>query len=232
MKEKKQTPSEAGLLIAVLIISISVVLMIKSNFGITTLSSLPLILSITFPNISIASFSIALSFGTYNFIFQFAFLILLMLLIKKVDPRYALSMVASAAFAWLADTSALILAGLPDSIPFRAIYFLFGLSMLPLGISLSIKCRLPALPFDIIVRDLAKYRKWPTKWIKTVLDISCVTLTCIISFCFLGQLQAVGPGTIVAALCTGFLVDRWGRFLDKRFQFEPISKIGNLLAQR
>ena len=58
---KFHLPGEAALLIVLLINPLAIDLMSKSVFGISTISSVPLILSTAFP---------VFSFGTWNYIFQ------------------------------------------------------------------------------------------------------------------------------------------------------------------
>ena len=66
---KFHLPGEAALLIVLLINPLAIDLMSKSVFGISTISSVPLILSTAFP---------VFSFGTWNYIFQTLLVITLM----------------------------------------------------------------------------------------------------------------------------------------------------------
>lgn len=71
-------------MIVLIINSLGVDLMTKSGFGISTISSVPLIFSTAF------SF---LSFGTWNYIFQTLLVITLMVLKKSFCPGYFFSFV-------------------------------------------------------------------------------------------------------------------------------------------
>ena len=70
-KKKFHLAGEVALLIVLLINSLGVDLMSKSGFGISTISSVPLVFSIAFP---------LFSFGTWNYIFQTLLVITLMIL--------------------------------------------------------------------------------------------------------------------------------------------------------
>ena len=72
-KKKFHLAGEVALLIVLLINSLGVDLMSKSGFGISTISSVPLVFNIAFP---------VFSFGTWNYIFQTLLVITLM---KDVD---------------------------------------------------------------------------------------------------------------------------------------------------
>lgn len=81
---KFHLPGEAALLIVLLLNPLAIDLMSKSVFGISTISSVPLILSTAFP---------AFSFGTWNYIFQTLLVITLMVLKRSFCPGYLFSFV-------------------------------------------------------------------------------------------------------------------------------------------
>lgn len=81
---KFHLPGEAALLIVLLINPIAIDLISKSVFGISTISSVPLILSTAFP---------VFSFGTWNYIFQTLLVITLMVLKRSFCPGYLFSFV-------------------------------------------------------------------------------------------------------------------------------------------
>ena len=81
---KFHLPGEAALLIVLLINPLAIDLMSKSVFGISTISSVPLILSTAFP---------VFSFGTWNYIFQTLLVITLMVLKRSFCPGYLFSFV-------------------------------------------------------------------------------------------------------------------------------------------
>jgi hypothetical protein len=81
---KFHLPGEAALLIVLLINPLAIDLMSKSVFGISTISSVLLILSTAFP---------VFSFGTWNYIFQTLLVITLMVLKRSFCPGYLFSFV-------------------------------------------------------------------------------------------------------------------------------------------
>ena len=81
---KFHLPGEAALLIVLLINPLAIDLMSKSVFGISTISSVLLILSTAFP---------VFSFGTWNYIFQTLLVIPLMVLKRSFCPGYLFSFV-------------------------------------------------------------------------------------------------------------------------------------------
>ena len=109
---------EAALLIVLLINSLGVDLMSKSGFGISTISSVPLIFSTAFP---------VFSFGTWNYIFQTLLVITLMILKRSFCPGYLFSFVVGLGFGKMIDVHNAWLGALPNSLPFHTFYFIAGL---------------------------------------------------------------------------------------------------------
>ena len=93
-KKKFHLAGEVALLIVLLINSLGVDLMSKSGFGISTISSVPLVFNIAFP---------VFSFGTWNYIFQTLLVITLMILKRSFCPGYLFSFVVGIGFGKMID---------------------------------------------------------------------------------------------------------------------------------
>ena len=112
--KKVRFSGEAALLIVLIINSLGVDLMTKSGFGISTISSVPLIFSTAF------SF---FSFGTWNYIFQTLLVITLMILKKSFCPGYFFSFIVGLGFGKMIDLHNAWLQVLPDTLVFHTLYF-------------------------------------------------------------------------------------------------------------
>lgn len=212
MDERKIFSSELALVIATVVNSLAVALIVKADFGISTLTSVPLILSYVFE---------FLTFGWWNFLFQVLFLTALILITRNPDPRYILSFVIAKVFGSLIDCFSPIVALLPSHFALRLLYFAAGLGIMIPGIVLFLRCRLPALPFDAFVRDVCSHFSLSVRQVRTPLDIICVTATVIISLSLLGTLRAVGAGTVFTALALGPSLGACCKWMDARFVFRP-----------
>ena len=212
MDGRKNFSSELALLTATVVNSFAVALIVKADFGISTLTSVPLILSYIFD---------FLSFGWWNFIFQVLFLTVLILVTRNPDPRYILSFVVAKIFGSLLDVFAQVVAPLPPHFAFRVLYFAVGFLIMVPGIVLYLRCRLPPLPFDAFVRDIATHFGLSIKWVRTPLDVVCVGATVAVSLIALGTVRAVGVGTVITALTLGPALGLCCRWMDDRFVFAP-----------
>ncbi len=160
--KKLHLSGEIALLIVLLINSLGVDLMSKSEFGISTISSVPLIFSTAFP---------VFSFGTWNYIFQTLLVLTLMVLKRSFCPGYLFSFVVGIGFGKMIDVHNAWLLALPNTLPLNIIYFFSGFLLMCSGICLANNCMLPIIPTDIFPRDLSAILKKNYKTIKTSFDL-------------------------------------------------------------
>ncbi|MCJ7854993.1 DUF6198 family protein [Lachnospiraceae bacterium NSJ-143] len=208
MKEKHRLPGELLLLTVLIINSMGVQLMTISGFGITAISSVPYVFSRLFP---------AISFGTFNYIFQTMLVISLMAMSRRISPGYIISFAAGFIFGKMLDVHALWMAYLPDLPVFRILYFAIGMLSVSFGICLANKCLLPIIPTDMFPRDFSAITKKSYKNVKTVFDISCLATTAILSLVFAGSILGIGIGTALCSLLTGRLVSAFQDSFDRHF---------------
>lgn len=216
--KKIKMPGELALFTAVILNSLGIALMTKSNFGISSISSVPYVFS--------KAFSI-LSFGTWNYIFQTILIISLMILRKKFKFGYIFSFVMGLTFGKMIDVDELWIYFLPDSLTWHIIYFIISFFIIAFGICLSNNSMLPIIPTDTFPRDLSSIIKKPYKYIKTTFDICCLTTTIIISLFILHKAVGVGVGTVICALTTGKIVSLIQSFLDKHVEFYRYVLLSN-----
>lgn len=189
-KKKFHLAGEVALLIVLLINSLGVDLMSKSGFGISTISSVPLVFNIAFP---------VFSFGTWNYIFQTLLVITLMILKRSFCPGYLFSFVVGIGFGKMIDVHNAWIQALPNSLPLHTIYFLAGFLLVCFGICLANNCMLPIIPTDIFPRDLSGIVKKNYKIVKTTFDLTCLTTTVVLSLAILHGFYGIGIGTVFCA---------------------------------
>lgn len=210
-KEKTLFRGELALPFAVLINSFGVVLMLYSAAGISAISSVPYAFSEVFP---------ALSLGTWTYIFQGLLVLSLMIMRKKFVPSYLFSFVVGFVFGELLDVYELWIGILPNSLPWRVIWFLLSYVILSVGIALSNRCGLPIVPTDLFPRELSDITKVGYPKIKIAFDVTCLAVTAALTFFGLGHIEGLGIGTVLAAFTMGKAVGICGDFLDRNFRFE------------
>lgn len=217
--EKKTFRGELALAIAVLINSFSVVLMLHSGAGISAISSLPFAFSEVFP---------VLTLGTWTYLFQGILVLSLMVLRRRFVPPYLCSFVVGFVFGELLDVHKAWIGLLPTGLPLQILYFVVSYLLIGLGIALSNRCGLPIIPTDLFPRELAQITHISYAKIKIAFDVICLATTALLTFGFLGHIDGLGIGTILAALTTGKTVALFGDLLDRHFRFKTAPALARL----
>ena len=213
-EQQKNLPvirGELALLLVVVINSLGVVLMLYSGSGISAISSVPYAFSDVFNKISL---------GTWTYIFQGLLVLSLMIMRKKFVAPYLFSFVVGFAFSEMLDVHELWLNILPTGLPERAVYFIVSYLILSFGIALSNRCGLPIIPTDLFPRELADITKVKYSKIKIGFDVTCLVVTALMTGIFLGHLDGLGIGTIMAAFTMGKAVGMMGDWMDRHVRFE------------
>lgn len=190
--------------------SFGVVLMLYSGAGISAISSVPFAFSKVLP---------VLLLGTWTYIFQGLLVLSLMIMRKRFVPSYLFSFVVGFVFGKLLDVHELWINILSNNITMRIVYFILSYIILCFGIAISNRCLLPITPTDLFPRELADITKVSYSKIKIGFDVSCLAVTAGLTFFFLGHLDGLGIGTIVAAFTMGKGVSIAGNLIDRKFGF-------------
>lgn len=201
---------EFALCIIAVLNSFAVYLMLYSGAGISSISSVPYIISEVLP---------VLSLGTWTYLFQTSLVAVLMLLRRKFVPSYLLAFLVGFAFGEMMDIHALWIDKLPLTPVLRVVYFLISFAALTLGIALSNHCKLPIIPTDLFPRELAVILNKPYKTVKTRFDLGCLTVTVVLSLLFLHGIRGIGIGTVFCALVMGWCIFWVGERLTRHFVF-------------
>ncbi|SKC92344.1 DUF6198 family protein [Maledivibacter halophilus] len=206
-KSRIKLYSEVALLVGLVLNGLAVTLMIKSGLGVSTISSIPLILDLV---------SSKLTLGMTTFLFQLFLMAILFVVTRKIG-QYVISLGLAALFSIILEFYSRIFDGILINGIARYLIFLVGFILLAFGITLMIMCKLPPLPFDIFIRDMALISKKKVRTVKTIFDATCVLSTILISYVNFKSIYSVGIGTIFAMVFTGsaiqWLIDLINRYI-------------------
>ena len=220
-RTKLSLPGELLTIAAMVFNSFAVTLLIKADFGISAISSVPYVFSIAFP---------VLTNGIWNALIQCLWLILTMIAIRKIKPGYIFSFVLAFLFGFLLDFWAGLMAPWSMALSMRLDYFLIGFCVLSVGISCFILCGTPILPFDTVVRAVTMEKGLRVRKARTGFDLINLTLSLLVSLLFIGRLAGVGIGTMVSALLMGSAASRVTQWMRDHFSVELKMKwLGRLV---
>lgn len=78
---------------------------------------------------------------------------------------------------------------------------------------------LPIVPTDLFPRELSQITGIAYPKIKISFDVICLAITAGMTIIFLGHLEGLGIGTVLAAFTMGKVIGLIGKELDKHFYF-------------
>lgn len=196
-----------------------VCLMAQANIGISAITSVAYLFTILTPA----------SLGTTQLIWNIALIALQVLWLRKnFDKIQYMQIVASFIFSVFID----LLMPVAKLFVLTALYqqvILFLVSGLVMGVGLStmVAADLVIIPGDGMAKTIAKKTGWQFGKAKVVTDLSCVLITCVISFAVLHRLAVVQVGTVLAALLIGNVARVYGDFTYMRlFRFMRMETPG------
>ena len=201
---------ELALAAVVVMNSLGVVLMLRSGAGISAISSVPFAFSEVLPRLTL---------GTWNYLFQGLLVFSLMILKKRLVPQYLFSFVVGFAFGKMLDVHELWVNTLPLGPGWQVLYFVLSYLILSLGIAVSNRCGLPIIPTDLFPRELSEIISAKYSRIKISFDVICVAVTAAMTVLFLGHLEGLGIGTILAAFTLGKMIGFMGEQMDQKIRF-------------
>ena len=108
---------------------------------------------------------------------------------------------------------------LPETTGWRVIYFVVSYLLISFGIALSNRCRLPIVPTDLFPREMEQITGITYSKIKISFDVICLAVTAGMTGIFLGHLDGLGAGTILAAFTMGKSVGVMGSWMDRHVRF-------------
>ena len=201
---------ELALAAVVVMNSLGVVLMLRSGAGISAISSVPFAFSEVLPRLTL---------GTWNYLFQGFLVFSLMILKKRLVPQYLFSFVVGFAFGKMLDVHELWVNTLPLGPGWQVLYFVLSYLILSFGIAVSNRCGLPIIPTDLFPRELSEIISAKYSRIKISFDVICVAVTAAMTVLFLGHLEGLGIGTILAAFTMGKMIGFMGDQMDQKIRF-------------
>ena len=196
-----------GLFILALGISVSV----KSNLGVSPVSSLPYVLS-RIVDIEMGYFSMA--------VFISFIVVQLFILKREFKIISSIQIVVSIVFGYFVNLTNFMLHNFvtPDAVILRLSLSVVSAALCGLGIFLYIAPRIMPLPGEGLTEVVSIKLKKPFSRIKVYFDLTMVVISLVFSLGFLGRVDGIGIGTLVAAFLIGKFVSVFSELLRTRIQ--------------
>lgn len=191
------------------ILSLGVVLFVKSSLGVTPISCVNYVLSLHTP----------LSLGTATFVFNILLILIELVLVRGIGTRrdrveILLQVPFSALLGAFMDINMHLLEPVEVNSYLMAVALLVaGCVTQALGVVLELKPNVAIMSAEGVVKYSA--RRWGRDFgrMKVAFDVTLVTIAAMMSFSLAGHVEGLREGTVVAAVCTGFIVSAMIRYI-------------------
>ncbi len=196
-------------LIGLFIASMGVAFSAKAGLGTSPVASLPYSVSL------VSSF---LTFGGWlNLLSVIQIAVQVILLRKKCKPlEIAVQTVLAFVYGYLTNLSCYLIRNIELSNYFQQLLFMFiGCFVLALGIWLQLKGRVAMLPGEAMNRAISEVSGKKYENIKIISDVIYIVLSAVICLVFLGRLEGVREGSIIAAVLVGNIIKLYNLLFEK-----------------
>lgn len=213
---KKRFYTESAYVYGLIILALGTTLMEKANMGMSMVVAPAYLL-----HMKLAQFLPWFTFGVAEYTFQAALLLILTALLRQFRIGYLFSFVTAVLYGIMLDLTMLLTTPLPVNLPLRYVYFILGMLLGSLGVSMLFHTYIAPEVYELFVKEWSEKYHHPIGKCKTAYDcISCL-LSIVMSFLFFGfgHFEGVKAGTILCALCNGCLVGKFSRLLENIFEF-------------
>lgn len=212
--KKIRVPQEILYIVGLVLMAFSVALTAKADLGLSMIVAPAYLFSAFF----------GISFGMAEYLLQAVLLLAMSLLLRRFCLSYLFSFMTAFLYGLILDRFVSLLGGLPaGTLPLRIVWLTLGMVLTSLAVSLMFRSYLSPEAYDLFVREVSAAFSCPIDRFKFCYDAVSALVSLVLSFAFFGfgRFVGIGWGTLVMALCNGFIIGFFGRVLDRRVVVYP-----------
>ena len=196
-------------LVGLFIASMGVAFSTKAGLGTSPVASLPY---------SVSLVSRLFTFGGWLNLLSVLQLITQIVILKGKVNYFEITVQTILAFiyGYLTNLSCYLIRGIEvTSYPMQFIFMLLGCAILAFGIWIQLKGAVAMLPGEAMNRAISKVTGKRYENIKIFFDILYIALSAVVCLIFLGKLEGVREGSIIAAVLVGTIIKGYNWIFDR-----------------
>lgn len=194
------------LLISLYLMTLGVVLCVKSSLGSSVISSLPFVFSLAGPSGVVPEWTI----GEYTIAMNFVLVLCQILILRRrFDPAQLFQLVIGFVFGWLIDFNMYLTSGVDfTTLPWQIFAQVAGCTVMGIGIAFEVRCGSVTMPGEGISITISRVTRKPFAKVKIWVDTTLVVLAVGSCYLFFGawQWNVIGIGTLFAMVYVGLVV--------------------------
>ncbi len=198
------------------IMGLGVALSIRSSLGTTPVSSVPYVLSLAVPALTVGTFTILMN--TLFVLAQWA------VLREEFGRRHLLQVPAGVFYGLFTDLNLWLLSGLlPVHYLGQLLLALLSCAVMAVGVFLTVRSGVTCMPAEGLTLAISRTFRLAFGKTKTGFDSALTATAVLLSLIFVGGIQAVREGTLLSALLVGNIIawiQRNTAFVDRALASE------------
>ena len=214
---KRVFSTELAYVLGIIILAVGTALMTLADFGLSMVVAPAYLL-----HLKVSETLSFFTFGMAEYMLQALLLIAMALLLHRFKMSYLFSFCTAVLYGLTLDGAIWLTAPLATaSMVLRAVYFVTGLVMGSVAISLFFHTYISPEAYELFVKEVSEKYKVDIHRFKTGYDCVSCLLSVILSFAFFGlwQFRGVGIGTVITSAVNGWLIGWCTHTLEKHFEF-------------
>ncbi len=215
--------TELSYVLGLIIMAFAAAFTEKADFGMSMVVAPAYII-----HLKVSQFLPWFTFGVSEYCFQGLLIIITVIVMRKFKRSYLFSFVTAVLYGTLLDLAMRIIETVPDDAFYlRVIWWTVGTVLCSLAVSLFFHTYISPEAYELIVKEISGKFGLNINKVKTSYDCISSVLGIVLSFAFFGLLhfEGVKLGTIVCAVINGFLISRFTKLLESKFEFKDKLKL-------
>lgn len=220
--KKKVLYEEVSYVIGLVLLALGTALAEKANFGMSMVVAPAYLV-----HLKISETLPWFSFGMAEYTLQALLIIALTIVMRKFKAGYLFSFVTAVLYGLVLDIWIKVIASIPaGSMAIRIVLFMISMFCCSIGVAFFFHTYIAPEAYELIVKEITDKYGFKISKVKTIYDCTSCVIGIILSFAFygLGHFVGVNVGTVIVAVCNGFLIGKFSGLIEKYFDMDRIIK--------
>ena len=210
--------TEIAYLLGLLILALGTAFMERADFGVSMVVAPAYLI-----HLKVSEVLPFFSFGMAEYTLQAVVILAMILILRRIKLSYFFSFVTAVLYGLTLDGAMALIALLPEgSFGVKLGWFLFGMLLCSIGVSLLFHTYISPEAYELFVKEISAKLQRDIHKCKTAYDCVTCLIAILLSFLFFGfgHFEGVKLGTIFCALVNGSLIGRCTAWFEKRWDFQ------------
>ena len=210
--------TEIAYLLGLLILALGTAFMERADFGVSMVVAPAYLI-----HLKVSEVLPFFSFGMAEYTLQAVVILAMILILRRIKLSYFFSFVTAVLYGLTLDGAMALIALLPEgAFGVKLGWFLFGMLLCSIGVSLLFHTYISPEAYELFVKEISAKLQRDIHKCKTAYDCVSCLIAILLSFLFFGfgHFEGVKLGTIFCALVNGSLIGRCTAWFEKRWDFQ------------